>query len=53
MPHNGYGLTTTTAPTWDRRHHTRYKTEPVENGRVVLVSNSPTNGRITLQLLDH
>jgi putative transposase len=27
--HNGYGLTKTTAPTWGRRHHTRYETEPV------------------------
>jgi transposase len=30
-----------------RRHHTRYETEPVQNGRVILVSNSPTNGGIT------
>ena len=30
-----------------RRHHTRHETEPVPNGRVVLVSNSPTNGGIT------
>jgi hypothetical protein len=31
----------------DRRHHTRYETEPIQNGRVVLASNSPTNGGIT------
>jgi two-component system OmpR family response regulator len=29
------------------RHHTRHETEPVPDGRVVLVSNSPTNGGIT------
>ena len=31
-----------------RRHHTRHETEPVPDGRVVLVSNSPTNGGITV-----
>jgi hypothetical protein len=31
----------------DRRHHTRYETETIQNGRVVLASNSPTNGGIT------
>jgi hypothetical protein len=35
----------------DRWHHTRYETEPIQNGRVVLASNSPTNGGITLRLL--
>jgi hypothetical protein len=30
-----------------RRHHARYETEPIPNGRVTLVSNSPTNGGIT------
>jgi len=29
------------------RHHTRYETEPVPNGCVVLVANASTNGGIT------
>jgi hypothetical protein len=31
-----------------RRHHARYETEPIPNGRVTLVSNSPINGGITI-----
>jgi hypothetical protein len=33
-----------------RRHHARYETEPIPNGRVTLVSNSPINGGITTAL---
>jgi hypothetical protein len=69
MPHNGYGLTTRgvlpmvvrqigyyrerQTQHGDRRHHTRYETETIQNGRVVLASNSPTNGGITPRSLGH
>jgi L-alanine-DL-glutamate epimerase-like enolase superfamily enzyme len=33
-----------------RGYHTRYGTEPVQNGHVILASNSTINGRITLSI---